>query len=465
MLRMSRPDWRGPEKDETRRTLLTRAVQHVVAASADRSPKRDPKDLRALILVDGCVDPPHAEDLRTLVELGVPATGVWAVSRAWREEVRALYGGAHIIEGELSTFIAESDQPVFDIVYLDFCKSLPSEGPRRGRERHVASLFHLFRRRRVAELGVLITNFSVESYFDDPHYRDFIATYVSPDFGGQPNGVRHMSARTMVMGETMYFGPAEKLFDRERKASSPGDTSIQEALVLLAGMDGFVRDLAEVYVPSIPFREIRDHRALARLDEPTGPEGMGITVRSLCQGRAGVCARLLEGLDPTLRADLEPYTGTSHTLWLLSLLSDAMWAEFAVFDAYMLDPLAAFPYPFPTRASRERGDPHTMLPIMWDVRLVPLLNSQRLWGEDAARRRVGWPEVHQWRLTPVPAWAHVPEADAPLVHEEVLRQLEAWRTADAQAEDRSHLGESPASETHIADVSQPPALEPPTPES
>lgn len=411
------PDWRGDDKDRTREILLRGAVDRLRESGG-----RPPEELRALVLVDG--RSPQTEDLRTLTEVGLRPSNIWALSRKWVPEVMSLYGEAHCVQQELSEFLAGSDLPVFDIAYLDFCKSLPSEGAGPRRERHAASLFHLFRRRRLAERSVLITNFSVAGYFDDPHYRDFMVSYVSPDRGPLQGGGTYMSVKTIAFGGASNFmGSTESLLDRKRKATSPGDTSIQEAQTLMAGIDGFVRDLAEVYVPSVPFRDRIHPRVLAVLDEVVGPENgpeeFRRQVRSLIFGRAAVCARLIESLDPELRTELEPFTGRPNHIWGIASLSDQFWMQFAAPDVYELGPPQAWPYPFPIQATRTTGDAHTMLPIMWSVRMVPLVNSIRLWGEPCTRRREGLRESLFRFIGPVfsvPTWAQdaasiVPEWD------------------------------------------------------
>ena len=112
--------------------------------------------------------PNPINDLKILVKLGVVDRNVWAVEKETKTLEAALQNiknsnlrGVHVFHGDIGTFFKEHGEP-FDIIYLDFCGSLPSAS-----QNTLRTIGIVFLRRMLKSPGALITNFSFPPAMED----------------------------------------------------------------------------------------------------------------------------------------------------------------------------------------------------------------------------------------------------------------------------------------------------------
>lgn len=132
---------------------------------------RSARDLSVLFLAG----PEPANDLRTLMELGISPQNIWAVEaddQAYEAAVESISDEGlpiKLYKGGLQQFFEIVPQQ-FDIVYFDACS--PLLGGKPGNTLLV--LRELFLRQRLSPLSVLITNFS-EANLDGKHSQEWAA--------------------------------------------------------------------------------------------------------------------------------------------------------------------------------------------------------------------------------------------------------------------------------------------------
>ncbi len=332
------------------------------------------ENIRALILVDGTQ--PHAKDLESLQNSGVPRQNVWAISKHWNEGARILHSDAHIIEKELSEFITSNDCPSFDFCYFDFCKSLPNF----LKEYHIAVLYNLFERFRLSQRSVLATNFSIKAYFNNDFYRNILLSYITPDYNMDKDGPKTISFKALSGGLNLL---GNNLFNLQ---ITPGDPYLeQKCLILMCFIDAFVMDMAEVYVPTKPLRALASPELLAELQEfaPVYIGDSKIDPRTLPQsdqwmykkrrhlfGQLAQCADLLERLTTEYMKHLSKYTGSIDELRSIAILTEFHKRNFKLKNVYIPRLVRALPYP---------EDSYEMLPMIWDITRHDSIYGQSLW--------------------------------------------------------------------------------------
>lgn len=361
------------EKEQSRVWLFSTTIDRL------RDTATPAQNARALILVDG--DQDRARDLEVLRELGVLSGNVWAVASKWNPEAKKAYEGAQTIEGELSEFLATPHCPEFHILYFDFCKPLPNE----SKEHHIAVIYNIFYYNRLSNNGILITNFSVSGYFDDVLYRNFLTTYVSPEFYQEGHwgmiSVKALSSGWNMIGQPI-FNPSQKPDRSDPKYHE------QKIKILMCFMYGFIQDMATVYAPFSQVRHLVNMERLSELEEfietrpprdfrSESPEVQAIfKKRTLLDGRLAQCANLLEKCPPKIIQHLTKYTGTVEELRSIAVLTDLHSQNFPLRDVYRLRHLYGLPYP---------GTHFEMLPMIWQADKLERTGSWEIWGNKNRR--------------------------------------------------------------------------------
>lgn len=370
------------DKEKCRAELFKSSVDLLIKAGVQAA------NIRVLILVDG--EELQAKDLENLEKFGISRKNVWAISMKWNNEVRKLYDGGHIIERELAEFLISDDCPNFDFVYFDFCKPLPNE----PKEHHIAVLYNLFERSRLSQRSILALNFSIKAYFNNCFYRNILLSYVSTDYKMDGEGPKMISFRALSGGLNLL---GNKLFNRR---ITPGDPYLeQKCRILMCFMDAFVRDMAEVYVPTKPLRALAKPELLAELEEfvdvyigdskidprtlPKSDQQM--YKKRLClYGQLAQCANLLEKLETKIMKHLSKYTGSVDELRSIAVLVLTQFhnKNYELKNVYDLRLIDTLPYP---------KDAFQMLPMVWNVTRYNSIDSQSLW-EDTRNMR----ETHEF---------------------------------------------------------------------
>ena len=363
------------DKEKCRAELFKSSVNLLIKAGIQAA------NICALILVDG--EESQARDLENLEKFGISRKNVWAISKKWNNEARNLYYGGHIIERELSEFLISDDCPNFDFAYFDFCKPLPNE----PKEHHIAVLYNLFERSRLSQHSILALNFSIKAYFNNWFYRDVLISYVSPDYNMDKEGPKMISYKALSSGWNLL---GNGLFHLQ---VTPGDLLLeQKCRILMCFMDAFVKDMAEVYVPTKPLRALASPELLAELEKFAHVyiDGSKIDPRTLPQseqwmykkrrhlfGQLAQCADLLEKLTTKIMKHLSKYTGSVDELRSIAVLTQFHNKNYELKNVYDLRLIDTLPYP---------KDAFQMLPMVWNVTRHDSIDSQSLW-EDTRNMR------------------------------------------------------------------------------
>ena len=116
-----------------------------------------PSDLRVCYLGGGNLE----NAIEVFVENGVLCQNVWAIvestetlEKAWNAIENSALRNVKLVVGDILTFLKEDKAP-FDIIYLDFCGSLPS-----AKQKTLKIVGYVFLYNKLESPGALITNFS-----------------------------------------------------------------------------------------------------------------------------------------------------------------------------------------------------------------------------------------------------------------------------------------------------------------
>jgi len=355
-----------PDKEKSRRELFGAAAQVLLEA------KVSPQDAKALILVDG--RQPHSQDVQTLEALGFRRQNINAVARNWDCAVAGTYyGGVNVVQSELAHHLRTTPGE-YQLAYFDFCKPLGNE----LNEHHFTVFSHLFEHQRLASTSVLITNFNLLGYWDDPMYRDFLRAYAARDYYRE-GGFGMMSMRAWSSGLN-YLGD---LFAPDQRPTS-GDLNLeQKILTVMCYMDNILRDIAEVFVPARCYANAANKAWLKIIDEPVAsnvsvdrlpPELR--TKKSCLMGRLSQTLGLVECCPERIRNQMLSVTGDYDVLLAFACFTDLMYATMVLEGIYDVRCQGGYPYP---------PEQPRMLPIVWKVSRRDEINSAVLWGHEARR--------------------------------------------------------------------------------
>lgn len=361
-------EYSGREKASARTSAFSTAVESLIIRGISSS------NIRALILVDGTL--PQAYDVEVLEAIGVHRSNITAVSRRWADSVKCLhYQNVNIYEGDIATWLQQTRQKKdIHIVYLDFCKPLLNE----LNEKQATCLFELFERTILAPEAVLIQTHNINVYFhqESSLYIDFMRAYGSPDYFRSGN-VTRMSVRTLT-SSTMYVG--DDLFTRDGYLE-------QKVRILSCFIDGFVRDVAEVYVPHsrnkmVHSKLLEDLEQACEGNQDTSqlpPELQeAFKKKNMLLGRMAQCVGLLRDCPEKTRKLLSKITGSFEEMMTAAAMAEWYSPPINLTGIYRPTLNSVIPYVGGKAASTH------MLTMVWTTSLTTS-TSHLLWGLQSRR--------------------------------------------------------------------------------
>ncbi|SMX39394.1 hypothetical protein [Octadecabacter ascidiaceicola] len=142
------------------------------------SQSKEPKNLKVAYLCG----PNPENDLRVLTAAGILPENIWAFEtdtttygQAIAAALASEFPFVKIIHGGIDVFLEASPQK-FDIIYLDFCGSLPS---RNKKQKTLLAISRILARHALNSPGIIVTNVSLPTENGDSHGRSLLAKLVA----------------------------------------------------------------------------------------------------------------------------------------------------------------------------------------------------------------------------------------------------------------------------------------------
>ena len=203
-------------------------------------------DLRVCYLGGGNLE----NAIEVFVENGVLCQNVWAIvestetlEKAWNAIENSALRNVKLVVGDILTFLKEDKAP-FDIIYLDFCGSLPS-----AKQKTLKIVGYVFLHNKLTSPGALITNFSFppqntqqensasSQHLDEEReminllvkeYMSYRLSNVLRKDNSSENNAEYLSKRTdednygdyvsfQIIDSACLFIPAQRMLSSERK--------------------------------------------------------------------------------------------------------------------------------------------------------------------------------------------------------------------------------------------------------